>query len=505
MTNSEPEQQAASDGVPVDAASFSALMSSFAPFETAPRLMVAVSGGVDSMALTLLAAQWCAERNGKVLAVTVDHGLRPAAAAEAQWVRLQLAQYGIDHRVLHWTGPKPGAAIQQEARAARYRLIDELAAQLGILHVLVGHHLNDQAETIIMRQNHASGPVGLAGMSGQRYLRHCRLLRPLLAVPRKNLVATLRGFAPPNSGQVADGQKWLEDPSNRNLAFERVRIRQELRERQNLSSGAISLHDFGALARARQHIENAVGAFLARHVYLAPDGVAAVNWPGFMDDQSDPKRPERGSISGLSDFDIAAYGIGHVLRCVGGASYAPARDSVRQILQLIRQSEPARHSLAGCVLHRRKNHILIYREAGRMDKTPQPVWPGQKNRWDHRFELQLEGGVKPATGGDFAGFSIAPLGMCDPFHKRAFRRAMAQFVPFWASRPHQALAVLPVLLWQDQPLSVAGLEICALSDVLSAAGCPTAQLELFLAIRVTWRFAPSTPLWEGGFKFVANP
>ncbi|WP_158091211.1 tRNA lysidine(34) synthetase TilS [Thalassospira mesophila] len=514
MTHSQPDH-AASGGVPVDAASFSALMAPFAPFGENPRLMVAVSGGADSMALAILAARWCADRNGKLIAVTVDHGLRADAATEAQWVSQQLATYGIEHITRRWTGPKPGAAIQQEARAARYCLIDDLAGELGILHVLVAHHFNDQAETVAMRRDHNSGPLGQAGMSAQRYLRHCRVLRPLLPVTSNDLRATLQAIVGGgNTPFVADaapdansgshiahgGQDWIEDPSNHNPAFERVRMRRKLQ-----SGGGLLPADFSAMAHQRQNMEQAIGGFLARHVFIATDGVATVTWPFVGSGDIKAGRHADDPDIGSPAFDRAAYGIGHVLRMIGGGNYAPARDSVRHVLQLFRQNSATRHSLAGCVLHRRENHILIYREAGRMDIAPQPVLPRQVTRWDNRFELCLEWPQKPGASGDMTGFAIVPLGVCDPFHKRVFRKAMAQTVPFWASRPRPALAVLPLLLWQDQPLSVAGLEIYALSDVLSAAGCPTGYLDLFRAIKVTWRFAPSAPLWEGGFKFVANP
>ncbi|WP_114088792.1 tRNA lysidine(34) synthetase TilS [Thalassospira profundimaris] len=494
--------RAASSGVPLDAASFSALMASFGPFEDRPRLLVAVSGGADSMALAILAQQWCAERAGQVLAVTVDHGLRTEAADEARWVAGQLAQYGIEHVTLRWNGAKSGAAVQEMARAARYRLIDGLARDRGILHVLVAHHLNDQLETVAMRQSHDSGPVGRAGMSARRMLPHCRILRPLLPVSRRDIEATLQAVMPagrrPVAGARGDqaGQAWITDPSNRNRAFERVRIRQHLQ----LPDGAGGQNDLAGLARVRCDVEGETGRFLARHVAIEADGVARIDSAALINTVAHCE----GSVSTVKR-DAVLYGMGHILRVVGGGHYAPARDSIVRCLDLMGERQAVRQSLGGCVIHRRENHILVYREFGRMPHTACPVVINAPTSWDNRFQLCLE---IPENGGlpeDRDGFSIVPLGACDPFHKRVFRQRLARTVPFWANRPRLALASLPLLCWQDQPLSVAGLEIHALSDVLSAAGCPTDHLELFRAIRVTWRFAPSAPLWEGGFKFVANP
>ncbi|WP_073954029.1 tRNA lysidine(34) synthetase TilS [Thalassospira sp. TSL5-1] len=512
--SSHQSGHAASSGVPLDAAFFSALMAPFEPFEDEPRVLVAVSGGADSMALAILAQHWCAKRAGKVLAVTVDHGLRAEAADEARWVAAQLAQYGIEHVTLRWNGAKSGAAIQEMARAARYRLIDHLAQERGILHVLVAHHLNDQLETVAMRQNHDSGPVGRAGMSARRILPHCRVLRPLLSVPRRDIEATLRAIKPDNKSLVAvspgegAGQPWITDPSNSNRTFERVRIRQHLQ----MSGGEGGGHhdrkrdqgdcrnDLARLAHARRDVEGETGRFLARCVALDADGVARIDGAALMDAAC-----HVGDSVPTVTRDAILYGMGHILRVVGGGKYAPARDSVARCLDLVCQKQVARHSLGGCVIHRRENHILVYREFGRMNHKACPVAVNAVTHWDERFQLWLE---IPENGGlpEYRGaFSIVPLGACDPFHKRVFRQRLARTVPFWANRPRLALASLPFLCWLDQPLSVAGLEIHALSDVLSAAGCPTDHLELFRAIRVTWRFAPPAPLWEGGFKFVANP
>ncbi len=510
---------AASSGVPLDAAFFSTLMAPFAPFEDRPRLLVAVSGGADSMALAILAQQWCAARAGTVLAVTVDHGLRAEAADEARWVAAQLAQYGIEHVTLRWEGAKSGAAIQEMARAARYRLIDGLARERGILHVLVAHHLNDQLETVAMRHHHDSGPVGQAGMSARRVLNHCRLLRPFLPVPRRDIEATLRALKPqqasPEVGTTGQGQgqPWITDPSNQNRAFERVRIRQHLEmsdgdtggDGGNSGDGRDGDGDRGrddlfGLARARWDVEHETGRFLARYAAIEADGVARIDGTALSD--------------AVGHFDCSVlmvkrdailYGIGHILRVVGGGKYAPARDSIARCLNLLCEKQVPRHSLGGCVLHRRENHILVYREFGRMNQKACPVVVNEVTYWDKRFHLRLEAPENQGLREYRDGFSVGPLGACDPFHKRVLRHQLAQTGPFWARRPRLALASLPVLYWQDLPLSVAGLEIHALSDVLSAAGCPTDHLELFRVIKVTWRFVPSAPLWEGGFKFVANP
>lgn len=200
---------------PVDGPTFARLMAPFGPFETHPDLAVAVSGGRDSLSLALLAHEWAAGQGGRAVALIVDHGLRKEAADEARTTARLLERQGIDSVVLRWTGDKPRTGLQEAARDARYRLLREACRERGILHLLVAHHADDQAETIAMRAARASGPDGLAGMAALVEWPEVRLLRPLLSVRRARLTATL----------AARGIAWIDDPSNIDPRFERARLR----------------------------------------------------------------------------------------------------------------------------------------------------------------------------------------------------------------------------------------------------------------------------------------
>src|SRR5512144_1702125 len=156
-------------------------MEELAPFESSPHLAVAVSGGADSMALGLLAHDWAVARGGRVTALTVDHGLRPASAKEAAVVGSWMSACGIEHHVLRWRGEKPASAVQNAARIARYRLLCEWCRQANVMHLLLGHHSGDQSETILHRLVRGSGIFGLAGISPLVETSEVRLLRPLLA------------------------------------------------------------------------------------------------------------------------------------------------------------------------------------------------------------------------------------------------------------------------------------------------------------------------------------
>jgi tRNA(Ile)-lysidine synthase len=194
---------------------FAGLMASFGPFETRPVLAVGVSGGRDSLSLAILAREWVVARAGRVLGLIVDHALRPESAAEAAATSQLLARHGIASEILLWSGSKPGSGLQAAARAARYRLLFDACRRHAIVHLLVAHHADDQAETVAMRMARGSGPDGLAGMAGLVERRDGRLLRPLLPVPRARLTATLLERAIP----------WIDDPSNADPRFERARLR----------------------------------------------------------------------------------------------------------------------------------------------------------------------------------------------------------------------------------------------------------------------------------------
>ncbi len=190
-------------------------MAPFAPFEARPELAVAVSGGRDSLCLALLADRWARERDGRATAFIVDHGLRAEAAREARATCELLRGQGIEAHVLSWTGPKPATGVQQAAREARYRLLRDACRERGLLHLLVAHQADDQAETVVMRAARRSGTDGLAGMAALLEWPEVRLLRPLLGVPRARLSATLKAL----------GIAWIDDPSNLDPRFERARLR----------------------------------------------------------------------------------------------------------------------------------------------------------------------------------------------------------------------------------------------------------------------------------------
>jgi tRNA(Ile)-lysidine synthase len=189
----------------------------FADWKAAPAIVLAVSGGPDSIAMMWLAARWrrALTRGPQLVAVTIDHGLRAEAAREARDVKHLAKTLDLPHRTLRWSGDKPKTGLPAAARDARYRLLAKAAQAASATHVLTAHTQDDQAETLLMRMSRGSGIAGLAAMARQSQRDGVVLARPLLHIPKARLVATLK------KARIS----FADDPTNRDSSFTRPRFR----------------------------------------------------------------------------------------------------------------------------------------------------------------------------------------------------------------------------------------------------------------------------------------
>ena len=340
---------------PLDAALFRTLLDPLGPFETAPALAVAVSGGPDSLALALLARDWAAARGGSLLALVVDHGLRPGSAEEAARVAGWLEGLGVPCRRLAWTGTKPRTGLMAAARAARYGLFESACRESGILHLLAGHHRGDQAETLAMRAEAGSGPFGLAGIATIVCLPHVRLLRPLLPVPKARLIATLE----------AHGLPWLADPSNVDPRFWRGRFRSRGGGEDAL------LHDRRALAADRREAEAMLLRLLADHAHVHPLGRLALPLGAFA----------------AAPPPVRRLFLARALAMLGGSGVPPGLAALDTLAAAL-QGGPRllRATLGGCLLSLCRGRLSIRREPGRIAHVL-PLAQGAWSVWDNRFAL----------------------------------------------------------------------------------------------------------------------
>lgn len=460
-----------------------------APLRPYGRLVLGVSGGADSMALLHLASRWNERQTqpaARLIVVTVDHGLRPEAEAEAAMVARQSACLGHAHRTLRWTGPKPATGIQAAAREARYELLYAVAIEAqraGVAAaVLTAHTLDDQAETLLMRLARGSGVDGLAGIpavgSIKRLGRHgmveaCPVLRPLLGVSRARLLATLAAQAIP----------FVEDPSNRDRRFERVRVREVLALLETLGVTPT------ALARSATRLQSARAALTHAADRLAVRAVRHIlNVVHQIDCALLAREPE----------EIAIRLFRNVLAEAGGAappaSLAQAEEAWRQLAAAA--PAHAAFTLGGCIIEAlprdapRPAVIHIYREPERDGGLPSIcLRPGEGALWDQRFWAEVgSGSPGPVTfgplGDDWPGLASAHPCLATLALPAAAMRGLPVF------REHGRLVAAPLLAElaaERGEAAAAGMLRGPLSPGPPAANAgPTAHFRC-------WPCRPSTP------------
>lgn len=413
-------------------------MSAFAPFEHQPHLAVAVSGGADSLALCFLADAWARERGGRITALTVDHGLQSGSTEVCGRVRDQLARFGIDVAVLAWTGDKPDRSLQDSARRARYRLMTAWCRGAGVLHLLLGHHRRDQAETVLMRLARGSGPVGLAAMAALVETASVRLLRPLLTVDPDGLRAFLADA----------GQRWTEDPANADTRFMRARIRASL---PAIAAEGVTPEVLARFARRQRRDAEALAtaetALLARVCRLHPTGFAWL---------------ERAPLAAAAT-PVALRALGWILTLIGGRPYRPAALKLARLLQEVVVGEARAATLGGCCVRRQGERLLVCREARNLPGTLriERQHRGQELIWDNRFALRLS--VSESDPAEPVW--LAPLGADGWRHILAERPDLRDH-----PLPAPARAVAPALHDRAGPLDVPHLRYRRVGNGAPAIG-----------------------------------
>lgn len=234
---------------PVTGEEFSQILSAkFAGIlEDARGVAAGISGGPDSMALAWLLMGWAQKNKRDLHLLTVDHGLRAGSAAEARQVAAWAKARSVKHKILRRRGKKPETRIQEEARRARYGLMAGYCAAENLQHLFLAHHMDDQAETFLIRLAAGSGLDGLSAMKPvQPWSADLVLMRPLLEIPKTRLLATCRKNKIP----------FVQDPGNESGNFARVRLRKSwgVLEKEGLSAKRLAL-TASRLERARAALE----------------------------------------------------------------------------------------------------------------------------------------------------------------------------------------------------------------------------------------------------------
>jgi tRNA(Ile)-lysidine synthase len=333
------------------------------------KILVAVSGGSDSIGLLVMLAdrlKALSDPEITLSAATIDHDLRVEAASEALDVAALCARLGVVHAIRRWEGDKPKTGIMAAAREARYELLADTAADLGADVIVTAHTLDDQLETLVMRDargamRDARGAesergIGTGIADAVLFDRRIWILRPLLACRRADIRAYLTSRDIP----------WIDDPSNDDLHYERVRTRKRLAAQEELVPTAI---DAGA---RRAAISHAAADWLDAHVVIHAKALAEIH------------------ASGLDvDDAILTYALSNLTAVIGGQTFGMGRDRLRRILDFIGERRPGRRTAGGVVFDLRSSGIYLMRESRGIE--PVMIAPGERQVWDGRFEITNHG------------------------------------------------------------------------------------------------------------------
>jgi tRNA(Ile)-lysidine synthase len=408
-------------------------------------LLAAVSGGSDSLGLLLLLKE-AIDRRGTALphslsAATVDHGLRPESALEARHVAQICQELGIPHHIASWTGDKPKTGLPAAARKARYGLLGDSADLLKAEVILTGHTLDDQIETVAMRADRSiDGALGLTGMApATLYDGRLWLLRPFLRSRRAAIRASLEGA----------GQAWIDDPSNEDPRYERVRTRRAL---PTIDPAVIE-----TAAHHRQSLSRQAATWLQDRATAIAGRVVALS----LDASEEATQEARN------------HALATLIAVLGGKPHRPGAESLSRLTTALAEGSDFRLTLARTLVLRRRDWLFMTRE--RRGFLPLSLPPGRKGLWDGRYIIANESDRDILI---FAG----PAQAIDPALPGAIRSALAGNSPQHVEKngisvpPADQIAIRPQLsafadfmpCW-DQPLADA---IARLIGTEPSPACP---------------------------------
>ena len=324
---------------------------------------IGVSGGGDSMALLLLSAEWAHNNNRSLKVVTIDHGLRPGSPSECTYVKNISDKLAIEHTTLKWL-EKPSGNLQNSARGARHKLFSDWTKIKKVSVVLLGHTLDDNAETIISRLIRGSGIDGLTGISKNKTINSLTLFRPLITITREDLRRYLQ------EKEIS----WIDEPSNYDERFDRVKIRNLLPQLSGVGLTANKLVALsGHMERAKEALNYEVFSFAKQNVQQTIWGDLEINLDAFI------------KTSKEYQFRLLAV----ALRWISGKFYRPRFNSLERLLALLTTGSRLQGmSLMGCIIKCDGEMIKISREFSAIPPPFLAVKP--KFVWEKKWQLVID-------------------------------------------------------------------------------------------------------------------
>lgn len=344
----------------LDFVTFASVLSQLGGFGANPNLAVAVSGGPDSMALCHLLQKWLTDRgSGQLSALIIDHGLRSESLAEAKLTQGRLKAFGIVSHIISWDGDKPVSRIQESARQARYQYLEAWCQQNGVIHLLTGHHLDDQWETVVSRLQKKSDIRGLRGILPISYRPFGRILRPLLGVTKTEIMLYLEH----------NKIEFSIDPSNANPKYQRVYLRQNRQELEQDFPNQVIYNLIEQSKSATNDMDRALVDFVVSAVNIHRLGYFTICKNSFK------------SLEFSSQIEF----VRRLAGCMSVSSYPVSKTKAATVVRQVLQNK--RCTLGGWLIVPNKGGISVVRESRAM--IPDWVDRAGNSRWD-RFIVTPE-------------------------------------------------------------------------------------------------------------------
>lgn len=330
------------------------------------KLAIAVSGGADSMALTLLCQNWAQKKPIEIHSLTVDHKLREESTGETKQVQDWLKRYQINHQILTWQHQQQLKNIQQDARNARYQLMCNYCIEHDIPILLTAHTLEDQAETVLLRLMRGSGVDGLSAMKETTTCERVSIIRPLLIIKKNQLTTFLK----------QQKQQWIEDPSNYNDKFERVNMRNFLNNSKDKELLIERLAKTASnMAQTRSYLEQQTNTAIEECSTWNDMGFSTIDSKNFNNLHT----------------EIGLRVLNHLLCKVSGSECKPRHNKLNNLYyNIISNKISTKHTLNGCLITKKNNTITISREISAISQDL-PLQENTTILWDNRFIIKLTG------------------------------------------------------------------------------------------------------------------
>ena len=326
------------------------------------KIGIAFSGGSDSLALLYLLYKFSKKNNFEIISMIVDHGLRRDSKLESVQAKKISEDIGVQAKIYRWNGIKPGTALMKKARDIRYELLLNGCKNLGVKKLCLAHNFDDQLETYCMRKKRSIYNYGLSCMENVSLRNNILLLRPFLKIQKQILEDTCK----------ANNLKWINDPSNTNPIFERVRMRNKLKniDLKKKKEMELNINYF----QKKKELDNMFKDFLKDRFFFQAYGVFRLNKSKLV------------SLKKSIQIEI----IRRILKFCSGKVFCPSYKSSQVLINTILDDKVKNYTLHSCIINLVKNEIIICREHKKTHLNMTHVVivkPNEEKLWDYRFVI----------------------------------------------------------------------------------------------------------------------